>query len=241
MKNHKSFLTAAISMSLLLGNFAIADEYSPVNFSSNNITSEIKSERIPAGTTLRLRMDTPVNSYNTAKGDTFRATLLEDIRLGTKVIIPAGTILRGRAGNIKKNNYLSKSGKLQLSFDHIVTSMGKQIPLNAKISQSKYIDENGNLSAGGGYLDAVGNNIDDGVNFMNNTTKWSIDKGTSFWNGYPVIITAPVGAAVGLFGAGGIFTVKSVVDIFQKGDNVKINPGDTLNIILKDPIDVPLN
>jgi len=241
MKNYKRFLTAALSLSLLAGTIAIADEYCPVNFSTSNITSEIKSEKISAGTTLRLRMDTPVNSYNTKKGDTFRATLLDDVRVGTKVIIPAGTIVRGRTGSIKKNNYLSKNGKLQLSFDHIVTSMGKQIPLNAKISQSKYIDENGNLSAGGGYLNAVGNNIDDGVNFMNGVTKWSIDKGTSFWKGYPVIVTAPVGAAVGLCGAGGIFTVKSVVDIFQKGDNVKINPGDTLSIILKDPIDVPLN
>ena len=251
MKQFKKLLALSLGLSLIVGNISIAqimpsNEPGTVNFAANNLSNlmqaDIKSERVPAGTTLKLRMETPVNSYNSTLGDTFRATLVEDISIGTKVIIPAGTIVRGRAGDIKKNFYLSRGGKLNLTFDHIVTSMGKQIPLNVKINNAKYLDTNtGVLSAGGGYLNALNKNIEQGNDFLISATGYGFDKGKTFWNGYPVILTAPLGFGVGVTGGAGIFVVKSTVALFKKGDNVRINPGDVIEVILKDPLDVPLN
>jgi hypothetical protein len=250
MKKFKKLMGLSLSLTMILSNASIAqvlnpDVYSPVNYSGGNLSNlmqaDIKSERIPAGTTLKLRMETPVNSYNTTIGDTFRATLIEDDRIGTKVIIPAGTIVRGRAGEVKKNSYLSRSGKLSLTFDHIVTSMGKQVPLNVKINNAKYLDHTGVLSAGGGYLNVVSKSIDQGCDFLSSSTEWGIETGKSFFRGYPVLVTVPLGTAVGLAGAGGIFAVKSTVALFKKGDNVRVNPGDVIEVILKEPLDVPLN
>lgn len=250
MKTFKKLLALSLGVSMIIGNAGIAqvmdNSYTlPANTSSGNVSNliqaDIKSERVPAGTTLKLRMETPVNSYNTTIGDAFRATLVEDICIGTKVIIPAGTIVRGRAGEVKKNTYLSRGGKMNLAFDHIVTAMGKQVPLNVKINNSKYLDNKGVLSAGGGYLNALSNNIEQGNDFLINSIEYGCDKGKSFWGGYPVILTAPLGFGVGVLGGAGIFTVKSVVAVFKKGDNVKIAPGDVVEVKLKDPIDVPLN
>lgn len=242
MNKFKKLIALSLGLSLICGNITLAQE---INMPTNNVTNlfqaDIKSERVPAGTTFRLRMETPVNSYNTTKGDTFRATIIEDIRIGTKVVIPTGTIVRGRAGDVQKNRYLSRSGKMVLLFDHIVTPMGKQVPLNVKISNSKYLATDGNLSAGGGYLNAVGKNIEQGNNFLISSTQYGFDKGKSLYNGYPVILTAPLGFGIGLFGGGGIVVVKSTVALFKKGDNVKINPGDVIEVLLKDPIDIPLN
>jgi hypothetical protein len=251
MNKFKKILALSLGLSLVFGNISIAQtmnntEQSPVILPAGNLSNlmqaDIKSERVPTGTIFKLRMETPVNSYNTTLGDTFRATLLEDIRIGTKVIIPVGTIVRGRAGNVKKNSYLSRGGKLNLAFDHIVTPMGKQIPLNVKITNAKYLDNNsGVLSAGGGYLNAVSKNIEQGNNFLISATEYGFNKGKAFWNGYPVILTAPLGFGVGVAGGAGIFTVKSTVALFKKGDNVKVNPGDVIEIILKEPLDIPLN
>ena len=250
MKKFKKLLALSLGLSLIFGNISIAQvipssEPAIVNFASGNLSNlmqaDIKSERVPAGTTLKLRMETPVNSYNTTLGDNFRATLVQDISIGTKVIIPAGTIVRGRSGEVKRNSYLSRGGKLNLAFDHIVTSMGKQIPLNVKISNAKYLGADGVLSAGGGYINAVSKNIEQGNNFLINATQYGFEKGKSLYNGYPVILTAPIGFVVGVTGGAGIFTVKSTVALFKKGDNVKINPGDVIEVILKDPLDIPLN
>jgi hypothetical protein len=246
MNKFKKLASIALAVSIIGGNlcFAQAANTAPVYMNSGNVTNVIqadaKSERIPAGTSFKLRLETPVNSYNTTIGDTFRAVLLEDVRIGTKVVIPAGTLVRGRAGEVKKNSYLSRGGILNLTFDHVVTSMGKQLPLTVKVTNSKYLTGDGSLAAGGGYLNAVGKNIDQGCDFLVNSTQKGIDIGKSFWQGYPVILTVPAGAAVGLAGAGGIFAVKSTVALFKKGENVRLVPGDVIEITLKDALDVPL-
>lgn len=246
----KKLLALSLGLSLTLGNVCMAQVEDsagvpPVYFTTGNLSNlmqaDIKSERIPAGTTFRLRMENPVNSYNTTLGDYFRATLVEDIRIGTKVIMPAGTMIRGRVSEVKKNSYLSRGGKLNLTFDHIVTVMGKQIPLNVKITNAKYLDNNGILSAGGGYLNAIGKNIEQGNTFLINATAYGFEKGKSFLDGYPVILTAPLGFGVGVAGGAGIFVAKSTVALFKKGDNVKINPNDEIDVILRDSLDVPLN
>ena len=250
MNKFKKLVALSLGLSFVFGNISFAqvmpsNEVSPVNLAAGNFSNlmqaDIKSERVPAGTILKLKMETPVNSYNTTLGDTFRANLVEDISIGTKVIIPAGTLVRGRAGEVKKNSYLSRGGKLNLSFENIVTPMGKPIPLTVKINNAKYLDNTGILSAGGGYLNAVGKSIDLGSTFMVSSTERGIEIGKSFFRGYPVFVTAPLGTAVGLAGAGGILAVQSTVALFKKGDNVKINPGDVIEVILKEPLDVPLN
>lgn len=251
MKHFKRLLGLSLGLTMICGNIGFAqvmptNEPATVSFASNSLSNlmqaDIKSERIPAGTTIKLKMETPVNSYNTTLGDNFRATVIEDINIGTKVIIPAGTIVRGRAGDVKRNFFLSRGGKLNLTFDHLVTSMGKQIPLNVKISNAKYLDNaNGVLTAGGGYINALCQNIEQGNDFLISSTGYGFDKGKSFWNGYPVILTAPLGFGVGVAGGAGICVVKSTVAIFKKGDNVKINPGDVIEVILKDALDIPLN
>lgn len=243
MNKIKKILAISLGLSMVFSNISIA-QVANSNYTgnfTNLIQADIKSERIPSGTTLKLRMDTPVNSYNSTKGDTFRATIVEDVRIGTKVVIPSGTIVRGRAGEVKKSTYLSRGGVLNLAFDHIVTPIGKQIPLNVKINNAKNLNADGVLSAGGGYLNAVGKSIDKGSNFLVSSTDYGVKTGKSFFRGYPVFVTAPLGCAVGLVGAAGIFTVDSTVALFKKGSNVKINPGDTIEVVVKDPLDVPLN
>jgi len=232
---------AQTSMAQLYSSNNPVSEYRTSSSMTNVIQADVKSERIPSGTILKLIMETPVNSYNSTKGDAFKATIIEDIRIGSKVIIPSGTIVRGRAGEVKKNAYFSRGGELNLIFDHIVTPLGKQIPLNVKIENAKYLSQKGSLSAGGGYLNAVNNNIEQGSGFLISATEYGIKSGQSFFRGYPVLVTVPLGTAVGLCGAAGILVVKSTTALFKKGSNVIINPGDKIEVILKTPLDVPLN
>ena len=185
-------------------------------------------------------MDTPVNSRNHTAGDIFRANLMEDVRIGRKAILPVGTLVRGRVESAKQGKSFTRGGKLSLRFNDIVTPMGKQVPLNVRIVSAKQLTQDGTFATGESYFKAVGKGLDKSSNFLTSSCEYGIEKGKSFWKGYPIILTVPLGFAVGMFGAGGILAYKSIYAMFDKGENIKIQPGDNIEVILLDPLDVPL-
>lgn len=208
---------------------------------SSLIQADIESQRIPKGTLMKIRIENPVNSQNSRNGDQFIATIIEDIKVNNAVILPVGTTIRGRVVNIKQSGYLSRGGEMNLRFDHVVTPIGRQIPVAAKISSSKNLDSNGIISAGGGYFNAVEKNLDKGVDIVTKTSAYGIKGGLSIAGGIPVILTAPISIAGGITVGSTYFFAKSVHALIEKGNNVKFNPGDTLTISLSEALDVPVN
>lgn len=245
MKKFKNLVIFSVLFSFLGAASVFGENYNsdviPLESSSNVIRADVKSERIPAGTVLELRMETPVNSHNYFEGDTFRANLLEDIRIGNTVVLPSGTMIRGSVNYVLPNRHFSRGGELSLNFDHAVTPFGKQIPLEAKVTRAKNLTSEGIFSAGGGYFDALGKNFNTSANILTTTTEYCVNKGLSFWKGIPVAVTAPLGAFAGAVGGSGYFVGRSVYDMFNKGENVKVNPGDIVEVTLVEPMDVPVN
>lgn len=244
MKKFRNLIAISVLLGFLSGSAAYCQYNQDVlqlNSSSNVMKADVKSERVPAGTVFAIRMETPVNSKNYYEGDTFRSTLLEDIRIGTAVVLPAGTTLRGNVNYVMPARRFTRGGELGLKFDHAVTPFGKQIPLNAKVTRAKQLNPEGVFDAGGGYLKAVNKNFDNGAKILTTTTEYCVNQGMSFWKGIPVMVTAPVGAMAGAFGGGSYFVVTSTYNMFKKGENVKVNPGDLFEITLTEPMDVPVN
>lgn len=242
----KNLFVYSLLICFLTSNTAFSRDYNsgvvPLESSSNVIQADIKSERIPAGTTFQVRMETPVNSFNYFEGDTFRSSLLDDIRIGSLIILPAGTLLRGRLDYVKPAGRFSKGGELSLSFDHAVTPFGKQIPVSVKTTRAKNLTEEGVIADGGTYLKAVSSNFDKGARILGTTFDYMNELGKSFWKGIPVIVTAPAGAFIGAIGGFGYFAGKSLfIDTFKKGNDIKINPGDIIEVTLTEPLDVPTN
>ena len=249
MNKFKKIFAIAVSFSLVTANISLAQTANtyyqdPVSLPAGNVTNvmhaDIKSERVPSGTQLKLRMDTPVNTLNHSAGDIFRANLVEDVRIGRKTILPAGTLVRGRVETSVKGRCFTRGGKLALTFNDIVTPMGKQVPLNVRILSAKQLTPDGTFATGESYFKSVGKGIDKGSSFLLASTEYGMEKGKSVLKGYPVFLTVPLGAAVGLAGAGAIISFKTVYAMFDKGENIKIQPGDTLDVTLLDPLDVPL-
>ncbi|HSA07618.1 MAG TPA: hypothetical protein P5556_10630 [Candidatus Gastranaerophilales bacterium] len=245
MKKFKKLMLLSSFICFLGINHAFCEDYRygaiPLKGSSNVIKADVKSERIPAGTILAVRMETPANSHNYFEGDAFRANLLEDIRIGSMVVLPAGTMLRGSVDKAQPGRRFSRAGHLSLKFDHAVTPFGKQIPLAAKITSAKNLNEDGVFYAGGSYFKSMGKAVDTSANILTTTTTYCVDKGMSFWKGFPVIVTAPAGVFAGSIGGGGYFVYKSVYYMVKKGNDVKVNPGDIFQVTLIEPLDVPIN
>lgn len=203
--------------------------------------SNVKTERLPIGTNIQLRIDSPINSLNSSQGQPFIVTIINDIYKDNNLLLPSGTTVRGRIAKIKPGTFLSRGGKLALNLDLVETPLGRQLPIYANVSKANYQITNNELTAGGGYIKALQDNLNKGVDLLSGISSYCIHKGLSVGHGYPVILTAPLGVAGGAFAGGSVFFSKSVTALYHKGNDVILNPGDIIQVTLVQPLDVPLN
>ena len=196
------------------------------------------TKRIPAGTRFQLEFLQGVDTFAGGIGDSFTAMLMNEQATDSGVILPAGSIVRGSVGNIKTSKRFSRGAKLYLDFDHVVTPAGRQIPLDMAVCKFDKIYYDGGLYKNLGYGEALKDNYDHAVDL----TKRATNYGLVVQNSHPGLqyLTTPLCAIGGFFGGVGYFVGDSVADMFRKGQEVKINTGDIIDVQLLNPIDVPV-
>ncbi len=198
-----------------------------------------KTKRIPAGTQFTLELLNPVTS-TTRAGAEFSAILVTDQKEDKDIILPSGSLVRGTVKKVIPSKRLSKGAVVYLDFDHVVTPNGRQLPLSLTVVGRSDMTIDGGITTTKGYGDAVKQNWQKTKRIAKNATQWGKDTGDDFWNGYGKIITVPAGVIGGGIGGGGYFIGDSVADLIRKGEEVKIDKGTKLQVILVDPIDVPV-
>lgn len=201
---------------------------------------DAKSERIPAGTVMKLKFQDMVSTISSVSGDQFNATLAEDVVVKGNTVLPAGTIMRGTVKKVKHTAIAKNPGLVFLSFDHVVTPMGRQIPVVVKLVNFNNLTKDGAVSGGGNYYTKVKDNFGDSVDLVKSSVDLGYDLG-EFWNGYPRIATVPITAVGGTCASVLMFLGKSAVDVFMKGNEVTLSKGDVFSVLLIDSLDVPLN
>lgn len=202
--------------------------------------ADAKTKRIPAGTKLKLQLIDPINTVAENAGDSFSAMLLEDQTSGTSVILPAGSIVRGCISKIKPVRRLSRGAVIYLDFDHVVTPNGRQLPLSLSVYNRVDLTDDGGIYGSKGYGEALKKNWGRTVEITQNAAQFGSDIGDEAFTGANYI-TTPICALGGAFGGGAYFVGDSVVDLFRKGDDVILNQGTVLDVMLINPIDVPVN
>lgn len=202
--------------------------------------ADAKTKRIPAGTRLKLQLIDPVNTIAENEGDAFSGMLLEDQTSGTNVILPAGSVIRGSISKIKPTRRLSRGAIIYLDFDHVVTPNGRQLPLSMSVCNRADLTNDGGIYGSKGYGEALQKNWVRTVEIAKNATQFGVDLGENGFTG-AVYITTPLCAAGGAIGGGAYLVGDSIVDLFRKGEDVILNQGTVLDVILSYPIDVPVN
>lgn len=201
---------------------------------------DARSEKIPAGTVMKLRFQDMVSTVSSVSGDQFNATLAQDVVVKNNVVLPAGTIMRGTVKKVKHTAIAKNPGLVFLSFDHVVTPMGRQIPVVVKLVNFNNLTKDGAVSGGGNYYTKVKDNFDDSIDLVKSSVDLGFDLG-EFWNGYPRIATVPVTTVGGTCASLLMFLGKSAADVFMKGNEVTLCRGDVFSVLLIDSLDVPLN
>jgi hypothetical protein len=88
---------------------------------------------LPAGTTVRLRMLSTLNSQDSKTGQQFDLEAAEDVLLDGRVVIPRGSPATGELTLVKKKGMWGKSGKLEGRIVSVRTG-GRDIALRGSLN-----------------------------------------------------------------------------------------------------------
>lgn len=83
---------------------------------------------IPAGQELDVRLLSTLSSETSNVEQRFEATTAVDLLQNGRVIVPAGSVVRGVISGVKKAGRIDRTGSLTLSFDRIIV-YGRESPI----------------------------------------------------------------------------------------------------------------
>ena len=201
--------------------------------------ADAKTKRIPAGTNFTLRIIEPVSTFSAQEGDYFSGVIQNEQTTGTNVVIPSGSVVRGSVNKLKTSKRFSRGAVLYLDFDHLVTPNGRQLPLSMSVVGFDYVGFDGGLYKNQGYGEALKQDWQKAKTYTTRSVNYGLRvKETSPGMQY---ITVPFCAVGGAIGTAGYMVGRTFADMWKKGQEVSFNQGDIMNVLLTQPIDVPVN
>jgi len=192
------------------------------------LRADAASTTLPVETRLRLVLETPVDAKTSTPGNIFEAHVKDDLFVGSTLLLPRGSLVRGRVYEVTKPRLLSRAAKIGLKLEQIVTPTGEVIPLDAALEFQKGLtNQKGQFDPGTNFGTRVEGNIKS-VTGMNSTGSAR---------------SALIAANVATLGAPAIATAigGSAIAIFRSGDNVSMGVGQELEVLLTNDLGVQLN
>lgn len=91
---------------------------------------------LPAGTYLELELRTPLHTATTLVGDRFAARLIDDVRLGENVVLPAQTLVEGRVSRVVSAEDADdeQPATVELEFRSLILPSGERRPFKAELA-----------------------------------------------------------------------------------------------------------
>lgn len=198
----------------------------PENLKGNSAAHKLSaaSATIPVNTRLRLSVDSFINAKTSKIGDYFKAKVLEDFHIPTsppQLIIPKGSWIRGRISFLKRPNIFSRAGKIGLHLYQLVTPQGESTILDAELDvQQGLVNSEGLLDPMTGF-----------------TTKALEPTQMLLESKYGKVISV---VTLGTPVVGALIS-GSLIALFSQGDNITLNQGQELQIVLRKDIQLSVN
>lgn len=228
--NNKFLVSALLSATLLSSVVAPCFAQYNNNSQSNYSFSALKGHvvTIPMGTSISATAQNDISSETLTVGDSVMLSVGNNVYSNGVLAIPAGSSLQGNVVIAQKAGFNNKGAKLKIKFTSAITPSGQRIPLSGKISTP---DGSGILVGGttkGRVTSTVKNSaVGAGIGALVGTFMGPLSGGK-------VGRGAVYGTAVG----GGLGLGKSLID---KGNQVTIPAGNSVDVILDQPATINLN
>jgi hypothetical protein len=96
----------------------------------------ITANEVPTGTEFDVRLERALSSGTAQVEDRFDATTVVELRDDRgRVVVPAGSVMRGVVSSVTKATRTERTGKLTVAFDRITIS-GRAYPIRATVEQA---------------------------------------------------------------------------------------------------------
>lgn len=93
------------------------------------------SGEVPTGTELDVRLQNSLNSGTAQVEDRFEGTTLVDLNVNGRVLIPAGSVMRGVVTAVEPGTRTNRTSRMTVSFDQ-VTVNGRAYPMRGTVTQA---------------------------------------------------------------------------------------------------------
>ncbi len=196
--------------------------YPPLDMGAN-------AEQIPAGLRLKIAFITPLDSRTANLGDEFEAKVAQDLWANKQLILPKGTVIRGRVEEVKRPGFFSHGGELRLTFDHVLMPSGDLLPLSMDIdaASTKMDPQKNALYVDPGIGNKLNSSVDSGIAEYKRVHDSTVKPGQT---GLEKFFTVPAGAIAGVATGTAVTTFDAAKAVFGKGESVTIVSGDQLTI-----------
>lgn len=106
-----------------------------LSFSSLSAQPGRSIYELPAGTRIKVRMDTEINSNSNSVNDTFIVRVIAPVANRGVEMIPKGTIIDGRISKVGRAAWGGTDGELDVQFVRLRLSRDQAIELEAKLAK----------------------------------------------------------------------------------------------------------
>jgi hypothetical protein len=228
-----------IVVSLLVGGFRQTIELpafaqvapSATGSASAPVTLSTETQKVPAGTLLKVRFMQTLDSRITQQGEPFTVALSQDFPSPRKVILPAGTVIRGRVGMVKRPAVFSRGGSIALDFDHAMLPSGDLLPIQLSLAlNNQMVNKQKKLYTDPGIPKKVVAGFAKGKKTFGNIRDAGIEAGKNTAGGLGLLVTVPATIAGGAIAGTAITAERAAVAVIGRGESVMITPGDEVTI-----------
>ncbi len=184
----------------------------------------VHSARVAEGTKIRFTLNQALSSKTAREGDEFSGVVSRSVRQGDDVVIPEGSVIRGRVNHVKRPGRVKGRGELGLRFDELELPNGQTYDLSASLTNleegdKKTVDEEGQVEGEG--------------------TKKRDAATIGAGAGIGAIIGAIAGGGKGAaIGAGGGAAAGGGLVLLTRGKDVELKRGSELAIQLDRPLTI---
>jgi len=178
--------------------------------------------RVAEGTKIRFTINQGLSSKTAREGDDFSGVVSQSVRQGDQVVIPEGSVIRGRVSHVQRPGRVKGRGELGLRFDELELPNGQTYDLSASLTsldetEKESVDEEGQVKSQG--------------------TKTRDAATIGGGAGIGAIIGAIAGGGKGAaIGAGGGAAAGAGLVLLTRGKDVELKRGSELAIQLDRPL-----
>lgn len=175
---------------------------------------------VPAGTRIPVALKNTISTKANHEGDPIYARSTFPVVINEKIVIPAGTYVQGKISSIKPAGRLKGRAEVLIHFTTLIYPSGYTVMLPGSIENAPGVD-NGKVKDKEGTIQGDSNAGKTAATIAGPAAEGTI-AGAVIHGGEGALIGAGVGGAVG-----------TAIAALSHGNEVKMGPGTTLEVVLQ--------